>query len=81
MKLDEKPSSGNRIVFHAGRRTARGTGKKTKDRQTDKAKLAVAFRNFANAPEDRRMGLSATHDDYKWCLCVCVCVCVCVLAR
>ena len=28
-KLDEKPSNGNRVVFHVGRRTDRRTDKKT----------------------------------------------------
>jgi hypothetical protein len=34
-------------LFHADRRTGGRI-----DRQTDKTKLLVAFRNFANAPEE-----------------------------
>jgi len=49
IKLDEKPSSGNRVVFRVGRRVDRRTDKKTNGR-TDTTKLTVAFRNFANAP-------------------------------
>jgi hypothetical protein len=39
-------------LFHADGRTDRQIDRQ-RDRQTDMAKLVVAFRNFANAPENQ----------------------------
>jgi hypothetical protein len=46
-------------VFHADRRTDGRT-----DRQTDLTKLLVAFRNFANAPNERpEPGCASIHSE------------------
>jgi hypothetical protein len=44
-------------LFHAGRRTDGRTEGRT-DERTNVTKLIVAFRNFANAPNNRLFGLS-----------------------
>jgi hypothetical protein len=74
IKLDEKPSSGNRVVFHVGRRTDRRTDKKQREGQTDRHNEASSrFSQFCEralkTSESASLPRSMTTNGV--CLCVC----------